>query len=359
MIYAIVAVLLIAVILYIQLRKSIKKTVYSIKNVNLCALIICCVMLLITFVADGAFNSYFDGFQRVVFCIKRFPSYFANLSIWGFSALGIMMFISNISLVRHEGMKPTNMIGTFLGVITVGATVVVYAISLVFEKVDALENYLFISKFLPTFFYLVLDYCESIILGITVMGYVASRQTPKYDKDFIIILGCSISKNGGLRPLIKGRTQRAIKYAWDQEIATGKKVCYVPSGGQGSDEIMSEGSAMELYLLSHSAEPYEVFPEKLSVNTFENFAFSKKIIEEQNKNAKIAFATTNYHMFRSGLLAQQNGIDAEGIASKTKWYFWPNGFAREIVAIFNMTKKQHIISAAIMLVISNLIVFIL
>ena len=37
----------------------------------------------------------------------------------------------------------------------------------------------------------------------------------------------------------------------------------------------------------------------------------------------------------------------EGIASKTKWYFWPNGFAREVIAIFVMTKKYHILSAFI------------
>ena len=105
---------------------------------------------------------------------------------------------------------------------------------------------------------------------------------------------------------------------------------------------------MELYLLSHSAEEYEVFPEKESTNTRENFAFSKKIIDKINPRARIAFATTNYHILRSGILAWQVGIDAEGIASKTKWYFWPNGFAREAIAIFVLTKYYHFVSLGVM-----------
>ena len=185
------------------------------------------------------------------------------------------------------------------------------------------------------------------MLGIIIMGWIAALQKPQYNKDFIIIPGCSISKTGGLLPLLRGRTNRAVRYAWDQEIATGKKVCYVPSGGQGADEIMSEGSAMELYLLAHGAETDEVFPERESTSTYENFAFSKKVIDAQSSGAKVAFSTTNYHVLRCGLLARRVGLDAEGIASRTKWYFWPNGFAREVVAIFAMSRKAHAIAAAV------------
>ena len=73
-----------------------------------------------------------------------------------------------------------------------------------------------------------------------------------------------------------------------------------------------------------------------------NDVLSKKIIDELKPDAKIAFATTNYHMLRSGILAKKVGIDAEGIASDTKWYFWPNGFIREFIALLDMYKKRHI-----------------
>ena len=104
---------------------------------------------------------------------------------------------------------------------------------------------------------------------------------------------------------------------------------------------------MELYLLSHGAEDDEVFPEKKSVNTLENLQFSKKVADGIKPDAKFAFATTNYHIFRSGILAREAGLDAEGIASDTKWYFWPNGFVREFFAILSMHRKAHAVFAAL------------
>lgn len=41
-------------------------------------------------------------------------------------------------------------------------------------------------------------------------------------------------------------------------------------------------------------------PETKSTNTLQNMKFSKELIN--NDKAKIAFSTTNYHVFRSGIL---------------------------------------------------------
>ena len=103
---------------------------------------------------------------------------------------------------------------------------------------------------------------------------------------------------------------------------------------------MSEGSAMEMYLLSHSAEQYEILPEKKSVNTYENMLFAKRLIDEEMPDAKVCYVTTNYHVLRSGILARKAGLDAEGLASGTKWYFWPNGYVREIVGILSLFPWQ-------------------
>jgi uncharacterized SAM-binding protein YcdF (DUF218 family) len=55
----------------------------------------------------------------------------------------------------------------------------------------------------------------------------------------------------------------------------------------------------------------------------------------------IAFSTTNYHVFRSGVLARGMGIDAQGIGAATRSYFWINAFIREFVAVLNSEKKLH------------------
>ena len=47
------------------------------------------------------------------------------------------------------------------------------------------------------------------------------------------------------------------------------------------------------------------------------------------------------------MLARKAGLDTEGLASTTKWYFWPNGLAREIIAIFSMYPLQLAAAAVI------------
>ncbi len=343
------------------LVKSMLVSLYRYRNIQLSGFMLANILLLAYIVYFGIQSDPELVSTTELFAILRLaPRAFAHSALWIISVLGIAMFISNISLAKHEGARPHSFIGTVVGLLCVAGTLAAYLIAF---KLDNLEvenaSLVYVSRFLSLFVYCLLDYVECIMFGMIIMGLAAAKAKPVYDKDYIMILGCSIRKDGGLLPLLRGRTNKAIRYAWDQEIATGKKVCYVPSGGKGADEVMSEGSAMELYLLAHGAEPDEVFAEKMSRNTFENFKFSKVIVDELKDNARVAFSTTNYHVLRSGILAKRVGFKhVEGIASSTKWYFWPNGFMREVVAIFAMEKKWQflccIIIAAVCLVVAGL-----
>ena len=87
--------------------------------------------------------------------------------------------------------------------------------------------------------------------------------------------------------------------------------------------------------------PEYILTENRSCSTFQNMQFSKDIIERQEPNAKIAYATTNYHVFRSGVWAALAGLPAEGIGSKTKWWFWPNAFMRECLGLIKNHWKQE------------------
>ena len=70
--------------------------------------------------------------------------------------------------------------------------------------------------------------------------------------------------------------------------------------------------------------------------------FSKEKIDKINKDGKIIFSTTNYHVFRSGVIAEDAGIDCEGMGSKTKWYFYTNALIREFIANLMYEKNKHI-----------------
>lgn len=358
-IFNIFFVLLLAMIIamLILFRISMKRSLYYYRNVAYIAGILFASMLMVSlyiYLLSCLLQTKQLTLRYMFIEFVNFPGKFSMFAIPFFAVICLLLIISNISLIKHEGLRLKNVLGVVFSAMIIGGTFVIhYMGDLINERVLSStglnENpYLVAANtYFNLFLLLMMCYFECFFIGTVIMAYLAAKQKPVYDKDFIIILGCSIDKKGGLLPLLKGRTNRAIRYAWDQEIASGKPLKYVPSGGKGSNEVMSEGSAMELYLLSHGAEADEVYAEKESRNTYENFLYSKKIIDAIDPEAKVAFATTNYHMFRSGILAKKVGIDAEGVASKTKWYFWPNGFVREFFGILAMRKKEHLMVAGI------------
>ena len=335
---------------------SAKKTLYSYANIVLIGgllfnsvFLIVCTRFLLTIPLDTAVD--FTYFYESLLAFPRTFSYYAFFVIL---FICVLLGISNVELIRHEGFRLHNALSLLVAGLYGGGTMAVYLIAdklyeSIFVPLGLSTNPVFIvlSTVIPLFLLLVLCYFECILAGTGILGWIAARAVPAYDKDYIIILGCSIDKRGGLLPLLRGRVNRAVRFAWEQEIATGKALRYVPSGGQGPNEIMSEGSAMGFYLMTHGAEEYEVIPEKQSRNTWENFCFSKKLIEEMTPHPKVAFATTNYHILRSGILANKAGLDAQGIAGDTKWYFWPNGFVREFFGIMAMERKVHLRAVAV------------
>ena len=78
---------------------------------------------------------------------------------------------------------------------------------------------------------------------------------------------------------------------------------------------------------------------------------SKNLIDEAtgDDEPKVAFSTTNYHVFRAGLFARRVGMRAEGIGAPTRWWFWPNAAVREFVGLLTEHRgKQLAILVAMM-----------
>ena len=317
-IFIIAAIILISLVL----GKSFAKQPFAYRNI-----IITSIMIFLCALFLGSIHRGQPGLTTFAFLWE----FTRDLSI-PICCLCFFVCISNVFLLIHEGFRRNNFLGF---IITAVYLIITNALWVPLSSVPSV-----VTPFV-VFARMILCYAECTILAICVMGYVVLKVRPDFDKDFIIILGCSISRKGKLRPLIKGRVNRAIRFTWEQEWKSGKNSKYIPSGGQGADEPLSEASAMELYLLSHGAEDYEVIPEKRSKNTLENLTFSKQIIDGIREDAKVAVVTTNYHVLRSGMLAARLGINAQVIGSETKWYFWPNAFFREMAAILFMYLKVH------------------
>ena len=142
-----------------------------------------------------------------------------------------------------------------------------------------------------------------------------------------------------------------------QKDKANKDIIFIPSGGKGSDEVISEAEAMEEYLIKNGIKKKNIIIENKSKNTLQNISNSINLINDKEKN--VAFSTTNYHVFRAGVLASNKKIYIEGIGSKTKSYFFINAFIREFVATIVTERKRHIKILLIIFLISIILVMML
>ena len=245
----------------------------------------------------------------------------------GFS---IALAISNASLIRHEGFRPVNVLGIVLAFLLVGGNVLIFALnySVSGSQQEVMRHDLFTNLLAAVYLYF-----ECMLFGTIVAGAIAARYVPPADRDYLIVLGCAIRKDGTPTPLLQGRLDRALRFAEAQEAETGKPPVFVLSGGQGSDECISEAECMRRYLDRKGIPAERMILEDRSADTLQNMRFSKEKIFALDPEAKIAFSTTNYHVFRSGLKSRRVKMRSLGMGCRSKWYFWPNAAVREFVGL--------------------------
>ena len=252
----------------------------------------------------------------------------------------IALCISNISLIRHEGKRFVNLLGIILSVLLIGGALFLYIVdySASGSQMEVMIHDLFVNLFAA--FYL---YFECMLIGTIIAGAIVARYEPNKDKDYLIILGCAIRKDGTPTPLLQGRIDRALSFSEEQKKLTGKGATFITSGGQGSDEVISESASMKQYLIEYGVPSERIIEEDRSTNTLENMKFSKKKAFDIDTDAKIAFSTNNYHVFRSGLFASSINMRAVGIGAPTKWYFWPNAAVREFAGLFAKQRGRQLL----------------
>ena len=274
--------------------------------------------------------------------LKSF-SYFAMLTLPCIIVLSIYSIITNFILIKKEGFNPRRLLGIIIGFFAIiglfGSQTLYYVITSILIDTDKQ----FIKYTLDICLNATLSYFYTLIIATLYCNIRAAKHIPEFDKDFIIILGSKINKDGTLTPLLKARVDKAIDFGNKQYEKTKKKIIYVPSGGKGKDEVIAEALAIKKYLIEKGIKEKQILIEDKSTSTFENMRFSKEKIDGVNIDAKISFSTTNYHVFRSGVIANEQGIDCDGIGSKTKWYFYTNALIREFIANLVQERKKHIV----------------
>ncbi len=246
-------------------------------------------------------------------------------------AISVGLLYNGRILLRKEGWKLRNTLPVMAGI----AIVVVPVLTLVVPPVRWLQlPVLLLELYMMYFGFLFICYLVSSLLY--------NRYQPRYKTDFIVVLGSGLIRDR-VPPLLASRLDGGVKWYHQQKLR-GQAPIFIVSGGQGSDELISEGAAMRLYLLQHQIPDHHIIVEDRSVNTMQNMRFSRSIMDEimGDRAYRCVFVTNNFHLFRAGIYARIAGIRGDGIGTPTAPYYLPGAFIREYIAVLVMHRRIHI-----------------
>lgn len=153
---------------------------------------------------------------------------------------------------------------------------------------------------------LVFSITEGCIIG-------ASFGNPEKHCDYFVVLGAKVREDGPSVSLWD-RIYGAESY-----LKSHPDVIAVVSGGQGADEPMTEGQAMYDELVKLGISPERIWIEDKATSTRENITFALDLIEEKTgtRPDTLGVVSSEYHLFRAGLLTQECGVAFVGIPAKT------------------------------------------
>ena len=144
--------------------------------------------------------------------------------------------------------------------------------------------------------------------------------------DFCIILGAQWKTNGPSE-VLRRRLDKAVTY-----LTANPDTKVIVSGGQGSNEPMTEAEGMRSYLIQAGIAEDRILMEDLSSNTYENLVFSSRLLDRENDH--VVIVTNNFHVFRAlGIAKKQGYRNAEGLAASSVPGMAPNNLLREFLGV--------------------------
>lgn len=178
-------------------------------------------------------------------------------------------------------------------------TVFVIALGAVIAAFGIFKN---MPRALKIILCVIIGYAALASVFLTVYG---KADTVTHDEDAIIVLGAAVHGKEVGSSLAK-RLDKAVEYHM-----LNPDALIVVSGGKGAQEDITEACAMENYLVARGVDPNVIIKEQNATGTDYNFIYSKALLDEHlGGNYKIAFITTDYHIFRAEFTAKKAGFDS-------------------------------------------------
>jgi uncharacterized SAM-binding protein YcdF (DUF218 family) len=238
---------------------------------------------------------------------------------------------NGVTMARRESLRPANLLPLVAGV----AILAVIGLDLAAEQTESAKLGL-----LATVTTLVFGYVSFLLVSYVIYAWVYGQVAELASSaDYVIVLGTGLGRRGQVTPLLASRLKRG-RAVWEGLAARGGRPMMIVSGGQGSDERMSEAAAMAAYLTERGFPADRLACEDQSSTTEENLAFSKAIMDAARPadpaggGTQCVIVTSNFHVFRTAILARKAGIRGEVTGARTAGYYWPSAMLREFAAVF-------------------------
>lgn len=128
------------------------------------------------------------------------------------------------------------------------------------------------------------------------------------DPQVMVILGCRVMPGGEPSMLLQDRLETALDY-----LEEDPDILVVVSGGQGSNEPVSEAACMAGWLEENGISEDRIFQEDQSSNTKENLIFSKDLLAREGIDVgetDVLVVSNGFHLTRARMLAERAGYDS-------------------------------------------------
>ncbi|MCC8068583.1 MAG: YdcF family protein [Ruminococcus sp.] len=228
----------------------------------------------------------------------------------------IFLFISPMFL---EVINLGNIVGTIVSILGFLIFTFNNRFTIIIEKIK--ENS--VGKVTVSIVSILIILCMLLAVIISVAMVYKMNNYPSEPSN-IIVLGCKVK---GTQPslMLKRRLDTAYEY-----LIENPETIAIVSGGQGSDEQISEAQCMKEYLVNKGISESRVIMEDKSTSTYENFKYSKQILEELSlPTDSITVVTDGYHQLRASMIAKKLDFKTYSISANTSWYLVPTYFVRE------------------------------
>lgn len=253
-----------------------------------------------------------------------------------FVAVAVFLIVNGFVMLRKEGRHLSNLLSLFMGVAMILGSMATVAGLYFFQEPSVIR----------LLFSLVIIY--ELYIGFTFVALllyslIYTHIPKKINCDYVIVHGCGLIDGERVSPLLRGRVDKAVRIC--QKCKQDPSL--VVSGGQGSDEKISEAEAMRNYLRQIGFPEEKIILEDKSRTTFENLKNVRDMLDVDNVKHNYIFVTNNYHVFRTSLFARKLKMRANGVGCRTAPYYWPSAFIREYIAI--MFKYKWVVVAITLL----------